>query len=160
MSYCSNCGNEIKDDFDYCPECGISLHETIASEYGFYSEENLKEYKVCSNCKGKMPMDAFYCFACGTTFDSKRLDLEAFMGKDSTNDAFSTNVTDSSGGEWKNKWVAFFLCLFFGVFGMHRFYEGKKITGLLYLFTFGILGMGVFFDLILILAKPRLYRVK
>ena len=26
---------------------------------------------------------------------------------------------------FKNKWVSFFLCLFFGYLGIHKFYEGK-----------------------------------
>lgn len=25
----------------------------------------------------------------------------------------------------KNKWVAFFLCLFLGYLGVHKFYEGR-----------------------------------
>ena len=38
----------------------------------------------------------------------------------------------------------------FGVCGIHRFYNGKWITGLLYLFTFGFLFIGQLIDLILI----------
>lgn len=47
----------------------------------------------------------------------------------------------------KNKWVVFFLCLFFGVFGVHRFYERKIITGIIYLLTLGLGGIGVIVDL-------------
>ncbi len=35
----------------------------------------------------------------------------------------------------KSKWVAFFLCLFFGFFGVHKFYVGKMGSGLLFLIT-------------------------
>ncbi|MGE5657657.1 MAG: TM2 domain-containing protein [Actinomycetota bacterium] len=39
---------------------------------------------------------------------------------------------------------------FFGPFGLHRLYNGKVATGLLWLCTFGLLGMGQLFDLLLI----------
>lgn len=52
----------------------------------------------------------------------------------------------------KNKWVAFFLCLFFGYLGIHNFYAGKVGMGFLYLFTFGLLGIGWIVDIIRILA--------
>ena len=41
-------------------------------------------------------------------------------------------------------WLA---CLF-GACGIHRFYLGKTWTGLLYLFTFGLLGVGQVVDLV------------
>ncbi len=57
----------------------------------------------------------------------------------------------------KSKWVAFFLCLFFGFFGFHKFYEGKIIFGIVYLCTGGLLGIGVIVDLICLLLKPNPY---
>ena len=35
----------------------------------------------------------------------------------------------------KNKWVAFLLCLFLGYLGIHKFYEGRILLGVVYLFT-------------------------
>lgn len=52
----------------------------------------------------------------------------------------------------KKKWVAFFLCLFFGYFGVHRFYVHKTGTGILWLFTFGLGGIGWLVDLVMILV--------
>ncbi|MBQ9985327.1 MAG: TM2 domain-containing protein [Oscillospiraceae bacterium] len=57
----------------------------------------------------------------------------------------------------KNKWAAFFLCLFVGLFGAHKFYEGKILLGILYLFTAGLFGIGVVFDLIVLFFKPNPY---
>lgn len=57
----------------------------------------------------------------------------------------------------KNKWVSFFLCLFLGVFGIHKFYEGRVLLGLVYIFTMGLFGIGVFIDLIILLFKPNPY---
>jgi TM2 domain-containing membrane protein YozV len=42
--------------------------------------------------------------------------------------------------------VAWLLLTFLGPFGVHRFYMGKWGTGLLYLFTLGLLGLGVLYD--------------
>ena len=42
--------------------------------------------------------------------------------------------------------VAWLLLTFLGVFGLHRFYLGKWITGVLYLVTVGFLGVGLFYD--------------
>lgn len=55
------------------------------------------------------------------------------------------------------KWVTFFLCLFFGFFGFHKFYEGKIGMGVLYLFTMGLCGIGWLVDLFAILKKPPRY---
>ena len=48
----------------------------------------------------------------------------------------------------KNRWIAFFLCLFLGPFGVHYFYVGKVGMGLLYFFTFGLFGFGYLVDII------------
>lgn len=51
----------------------------------------------------------------------------------------------------KRKWTAFLLCFFLGMFGVHHFYVGRVGKGLLYLFTGGLFGIGVLYDLIIIL---------
>jgi TM2 domain-containing membrane protein YozV len=43
--------------------------------------------------------------------------------------------------------VAWILLTFLGVFGIHRFYMGKWFTGILYLFSGGLLGIGYLYDL-------------
>lgn len=57
----------------------------------------------------------------------------------------------------KSKWVSFFLCLFLGVLGIYKFYEGRVLLGILYLFTVGLFGIGVLIDLIVLLFKPNPY---
>ncbi len=57
----------------------------------------------------------------------------------------------------KSKWVSFFLCLFLGVLGIHKFYEGRILFGILYLCTGGLFGIGVIVDLIILLFKPNPY---
>lgn len=57
----------------------------------------------------------------------------------------------------KSKWVSFFLCLFLGPLGIHKFYEGRVLLGILYLLTVGLCGVGVMIDLIILLFKPNPY---
>lgn len=60
----------------------------------------------------------------------------------------------------ENKWITLTLCMFFGWLGIHRFYERKIFTGIIYLFTFGIFGIGWKIDIVRIALKPNPYRTK
>lgn len=52
----------------------------------------------------------------------------------------------------KTKGTTAVLCFFLGGFGVHRFYVGKIGTGLLWLFTLGLFGIGTLIDFIMILC--------
>lgn len=153
MAYCANCGTKLQDGYEFCPECGqaISTNSTTTSNENF---------KICRNCGEQMPEDAFYCLSCGMTFDSQEIDFEDAKRRVINTGKPQKRAIDTSVGVWKNKWVALVLCIFFGVFGVHRFYEEKRVTGFIYLFTFGLWGLGCFFDIILLMTKTNPYRVK
>lgn len=51
-------------------------------------------------------------------------------------------------------YLLWFACLV-GICGVHRFYNGKWITGLIWFFTLGLLGIGQFLDLIFIPGMVR-----
>jgi TM2 domain-containing membrane protein YozV len=42
--------------------------------------------------------------------------------------------------------VAWLLLTFLGIFGIHRFYMGKWISGILYLLSLGLFGVGYIYD--------------
>ncbi|MEG0034469.1 MAG: NINE protein [Bacilli bacterium] len=48
----------------------------------------------------------------------------------------------------KSRLVDLILCWFLGVFGAHKFYEGKIGMGILYIFTLGLFGIGCIVDFI------------
>ena len=157
MAFCIGCGTEIREGYEFCPECGMKI-STDPTVHSFDSYGG--KLKTCGNCGERMSEDAFYCLGCGMTFDNHEEDFESIKKRVSATGKPQKRIVDTSVGTWKNKWVALVLCLFFGVFGVHRFYEEKKISGFLYLFTFGLFGYGVFFDLILLATKPNPYREK
>lgn len=45
-----------------------------------------------------------------------------------------------------NYTIAWVLLTFLGFFGVHRMYMGKWVTGIVYLFTAGLLGIGYLYD--------------
>ena len=88
---------------------------------------------------------------------------QIIINNDNTNTNTNTNTNNNYGavprGREKNKWVALLLCLFLGGIGAHKFYEGKIVMGIIYLFTAGLFGIGVLVDFISLLFKKNPYYV-
>lgn len=51
-------------------------------------------------------------------------------------------------------YILWLLCLV-GLCGLHRFYHGRWVTGLIWLFTLGLFGIGQIIDLFLIPGMVR-----
>lgn len=118
----------------------------------------------CAEClvevKGRM-----YCKAdLGNVLDEARqttASAQPTITINNSNTNTNTNINAAMFGvRTKNKWVAFFLCLFLGFMGAHKFYEGKVGAGIFYLLTFGVFGIGWLIDCIALLFKPNPYYVR
>ncbi len=62
----------------------------------------------------------------------------------------------------KSKGFAYFLWLFglIGLCGLHRFYIGKIGTGIIWLFTLGLLGIGQLIDLFTLGGQVDIYNMR
>lgn len=122
--------------------------------------------KFCQHCGGKIPKDAALCTLCGRQVEkleyaSQPVNPQIVINNANSNVNQNTNnnVNAAAMRREKNKWTAVVLCLLLGIFGGHKFYEGKIGMGILYLCTGGLCGIGVLVDLIVLLTKPNPYYV-
>lgn len=119
--------------------------------------------KFCKNCGGKIAEKAVICPLCGCQVEEMKSTNTAAQPQQIVINNSNSNVNQNNigmvGGRMKNKWVAVLLCFFLGYLGAHRFYEGKVGSGILYLLTFGVFGIGWFIDFLILLCKPNPYYV-
>lgn len=115
--------------------------------------------KFCKHCGQQIDKDCVVCPVCGKQVEDLKSSQQPVVINNTNANTNSVDVKMENRGKEKNKWVAFVLCLFLGVFGAHKFYEGKILMGVIYIFTGGLLLIGCIIDLIAILMKPNPYYV-
>jgi len=86
--------------------------------------------KFCTSCGEEIRDEAVICPKCG---------CEQPMAK---------KVVIDPNASTKDWLTTLLLVIFTGVLGIHRFYVGKTGTGILWLLTGGLLGIGALIDLI------------
>lgn len=123
--------------------------------------------KFCKFCAAQIPADAVLCTSCGRQVEqlqgANSAQPQVVINNSNTNSNIASATAVAAvgihGGKKKSKWVCLCLWFFLGLFGGHKFYEGKIGTGLLYMFTAGLFCVGWFIDLFAILNKPNPYYV-
>lgn len=118
---------------------------------------NGQETKFCKECGEKIAKKAVVCPKCGCQVENTTSAAPQIVIENQNQNVQSQNAVPV--GKEKNKWVALLLLLFFGAVGGHKFYEGKVGMGVLYIFTLGLLGVGVIVDFFTLLFKPTHYYV-
>ncbi|MBZ9622821.1 TM2 domain-containing protein [Clostridium sp. FP2] len=133
-------------------------------------ESNRMETKFCKFCGEKVAMDAVICIKCGRQIEEFKMGTQQAPvqpqqiiinnANTSANSNVSTNnVSGTPVGNPKSKIMALVLCICLGWVGGHKFYEGKSLMGIIYLFTFGLCGIGIVLDFLALLAKPSTYYI-
>ena len=93
----------------------------------------------CERCGHELLPDAIYCMRCGEPADAARHPhRRAIQDEEEVSD--------------RSRLIALLLCALLGYLGIHRFYVGKFATGILWLLTGGLFGVGYLVDTILIAA--------
>lgn len=88
---------------------------------------------------GKPISGTIYFFTCGLLFIGWIIDLFLIPSMDRQADLrFESGRVDYN--------IAWILLVFLGVFGIHRFYLGKWVSGIIYLLTVGFFLIGVLYD--------------
>ena len=101
--YCRNCGKEVEPRAAACMSCG--LHPRAGSAY-------------CWNCAQTTDPRAVVCVHCGVSFAGGGL----------------SGIFDGTGGADQNrKLIAGLLGIFLGGLGIHRFYLGYTVIGVIQL---------------------------
>lgn len=119
--------------------------------------------KFCKWCGESIDGECVVCPKCGKQVEELKQSQSSQPIVINNNNSAAASASAVAGvggyGRAKNKWVAFFLCLFLGYLGAHKFYEGKIGTGILFLLTGGIFGIGWVINTISLLFKPNPYYV-
>ena len=88
---------------------------------------------------GRPITGTIWFFTLGLLFIGWIIDLFLIPSMDRSADIkYSEGPTDYN--------IAWILLTFLGVFGIHRFYMGKILTGILYLLTGGVFLLGIVYD--------------
>lgn len=153
MIKCPECGAEISDRANICPHCGVAFGKR----------------KFCKFCGELIDEDCVVCPKCGKQVedlkgksDDRNIIINNNNNNSSSSSASAAAAAFASGGgsyvpsvSSKSWLVTLLLCLFLGIFGVHRFYVGKIGTGILMILlcATGISEIWCLIDFICILLK-------
>ena len=175
MITCPECGKRVSDQAQCCIGCGSPIIPTIKCSY--CGIDNDGKSPACTNCGApisarqnnqpqyQQPQRALYQPVQSQYQQPQQAPYQPYQPYSPPVYAAvpyantNQNIINMQSGRQKDKGVALLLCAFLGIFGGHKFYEGKIGTGVIYLFTFGLFGIGVIIDFIVLLFSPNPYYV-
>ena len=162
--YCPNCGARADigvKEMRYCPKCGTQCMDKLCPVCGTATvakvDANMKSCKRCGTMHNSSA-----CPNCGYIEDSYEEPIERVEGEVIMDGRYANYGRGQQRREIiqsrprgymvryqpRNKAASMLMCLFGGWFGLHKFYEGKIGTGILYAMTGGLFGIGIIVDLV------------
>ena len=119
----------------------------------------MKIYKFdCDSCGSKQYIktkSGYKCKYCGSVQDVISVDSEKKPEQTTNQVAGGIVRTHQDSGyaahfrrEAKHSLILLIVCIFAGVYGVHRFMQHKIISGILFLLTGGLFGIGWFIDVV------------
>lgn len=109
--------------------------------------------KFCKYCGEKIPLDAVVCTHCGRQVEELKGSAQVPINNNinvQPQQYYGSPNTGISSVSDKTKGISILLAAFgfIGLAGLHRFYLGKPLSGILYLVTGGICGLGTLIDIL------------
>lgn len=135
MKYCINCGSEIQDEPEICPECGVNQGTRLGGAHG----DRGANQRYCVGCGRLINRQAELCPECGVRQPGPR------------------------GARSSSQVAAGVLALLLGGIGAHKFYQGNIKNGILYLCFFwtGIPAiLGIIEGVLMLVADEQEYEEK
>ena len=148
-NFCPSCGQAATDNSTKCTKCGTEYTGNFCPTCGQPKETTLSGNATSQPNVQIQPQQS----------QSVQPPINIVINNENTNTNTNTNAATQKTPTPKNKWLAFLLCFFLGGLGAHKFYVRKYLLGVLYIFTFGLFGIGWLIDLIVLLFKPNPYFV-
>ena len=110
----------------------------------------------CKHCGDnnffRVNKDTIECKSCG--FQTRNKVFKDEVNNNNHQQEYVENLSNSSEktnikNDKKNlTLVKLLICIFLGHFGVHKFMEGKVGLGIVYIFTYGLFGIGILCDII------------
>lgn len=154
---CPECGSAISEKAANCPNCGTPIN-------------NSANKKFCQHCGGQIDKDCVICPRCGkqvSNLSKNNPDNSSpiiINNNNSTSSSASSASSSASGGPGMfypagrpvNKVVYCLLAFFLGGLGIHKFYAGQTMQGIIYLVfcCTGIPAIIALIEFIMALLKP------
>ena len=115
----------------------------------------MKVYKFkCDSCGSKRyekTDDGYKCEYCGSIQDVIMPTTPEV--KEQEPESNDDNQTIQLDNKQKSILIRLIICIVAGYFGVHKFLEGKIFVGIIYAFTGGLFGIGIFLDAVKYILK-------
>lgn len=133
--FCEHCGSVLVKEAVICPTCGCQVAPL---------RQAIEQVPIQQVPVQQMP--------------GQQIQVQQIPGQQPMQVIVNNYLSNNNSP--KDKKVALLLCFFFGGLGVHRFYEGRIGTGILWMFTCGLFGIGWLADIIRIACAPNPYYIK